>query len=337
MSSLKKALVAFTLATGCSFVPGLSVAQTIPLDPIKIRITPETPGPHTPVRIELQDATATLKDATIVWSLNGKTASSGTAQRSFSFTTGALGETIRVAVHIESGSGPIDREFVFRPSAVRLVWEADTYVPPFYKGKAELSPGANLRMHAFTDIRDAAGARIPASNLIFSWERGGTKFADRSGLGVTTFSVQGSQLTAGEEIAVSVSTRAGERVGYASLFIPSTDPYVRVYERHPLQGIIYARALQQKTSFSEQEVTLVAEPYFFSAASRSGNDLYYEWRLNGELIPSAALSGTLTIQSTKKGEAVVALSVQNIMTTRLLQVAEALFGITIGQETNSIF
>lgn len=302
-----------------------AAAQGVPLDPLRVRVTPEVPGPRSAVRMELQDATASLRDAVITWSLNGKPALSGAAKRSFSFTTGALGETMLITVRIETGGGVIEREFAFRPGVVHLVFEADTYVPPFYRGKSRLSPGAAVRVFAFTDIRDARGVRIPDANLLFEWERGKVKFADRSGLGVSSFSFSGNQLASGEDITVNVLAKDGTRVGRGELFIPATDPVIRFYERDPLRGIVYERALAPGTAFSGEEVTVVAEPYFFSGTSRSSSALSYEWKIDGEPVAQENTSGILTLRNERgdAGEALLSVSVQNKARARLLQAAEA--------------
>lgn len=313
--------------------PLIAAAQGIPLDPIRVRVTPEVPGPQSPVRIELQDATASLRDAVITWYLNGAVALSGAAQRSFSFTTGALGKTTLVSVRIETGGAVIEREFTFRPGFVRLTFEADTYTPPFFRGKALLSPGAGARVFAFTDIRSAGGGRIPESSLLFEWERNGTKFADRSGLGVSSFSFTGNQLSEGEEIAVNVLSSDGTRVGRGSLFVPAVDPLIRFYERDPLRGIVYENALTS-AAFAGEEITVVAEPYFFSGAARGSASLVYEWKLDGEPVAPGNASGILTFRNERggSGEALVAVSVQHKARTRLLQAAEAALPLLFGEE-----
>src|SRR3989338_4938929 len=337
MRFLKTLRVPLTLML-VSFSVYTANAQGVPLDPIKIRVVPETPEPHSPVLIELQDVTATLRDASITWILDGKVTLSGIAKRSFSFRTGGVGSITRVEVQIEMGSGAlITREFSFRPGSVSLSFEADTYVPPFYKGKAVLSPGASVRVFAFTDVRDASGNRVSESNLVYEWERNGTKFADRSGLGLSSFSFQGNQLSAGEDVAVSILTRDGTRVARASLFIPSNDPLVRIYERNPLRGILYENSLNE-VAFLDQELILVAEPYFFSIPTRKSGGVTFTWNLDGEAVSSENRSAFLSLRNERRedGEALVSVSVQNTVRSRLLQAAEASFPLFFGRTpTNS--
>lgn len=316
-------------------LPAAAGAQA-PLDPLRIRITPEIPGPDTPVVIELQDATGRLGDATFTWTIDGNVALSGPARRSFSFTTGSIGKATRVSVLIErEGAASLEREFVFKPSLVRLMWEADTYTPPFYRGKALASPGADVRIFAFTDVRGEDGKRIPDADLIFEWEQGGVKFADRSGLGVASFTLAGNQLKSGEGVAVVIRTRDGTRVGRGSTFVEYADPLVRVYEKHPLRGVRYERSFLSREGVEDKEITLVAEPYFFSTKGRDGADLTYEWLLNGA--PVESYGSILALRDERGGgEAALSVSVQNRVRTRLLQAAEALFGVSF-KESSSFF
>lgn len=331
MIRLLSAVVLFLI-----LLPGGAGAQA-PLEPLRVRISPEIPGPNTPVAIELEDATGRLGDATFTWTLDGSVALSGPARRSFSFTTGPIGKATRVSVRVErDGAVSLEREFVFRPALVRLMWEADTYTPPFYRGKALASPGADIRIFAFTDVRGEDGRRIPDEDLVFEWEQGGTKFADRSGLGVTSFTLAGNQLKSGEGVAVVVRTRDGTRAGRGSTFIEYADPLVRVYERHPLRGVRYERSFLSRETVASQELALVAEPYFFSTRGRDGADLVYEWLLNGD--PVENQGSVLALRDERGGgEAALSVSVQNRVRTRLLQAAESLFGVSFREQSSSFF
>lgn len=317
----------------CAGVPSAS-AQRGP-DPIRIRVTPEVPGPNASVTIELQDSTTTLGDAVITWSKDGKVALSGVARRTFTFETRGVGETTQVHVLVEKGSAIVEREFTFRPSVVTLVWEADTYVPPFYKGKALASPGAQVRVFAFADVRDPRGNRIAESDLFYEWEKDGVKFADRSGIGVASFSFEASQLAPGERVSLTVRTRDGEIAGRSSLLLTYYDPLLLLYERHPLRGIRYERALSPEASFASQELTLVAEPYFFSVGERDGADLSHEWTVDGNPIEGGRGLVTLRNES-EEGEAFVTISVQNTKRNRLLQTADATLRLFFG-EGRSLF
>jgi hypothetical protein len=77
---------------------------------------------------------------------------------------------------------------------VTLLWEASTYVPPFYKGKSLYSAGADIHVVAIPQVNDSAGNPIPASDLTFKWEMNGDAYADHSGLGRDTLDFTGRRL-----------------------------------------------------------------------------------------------------------------------------------------------
>ncbi len=290
---------------------------------VRIKVSPEVPGPDTPVTIELQDTSSSLADTLITWELDGKEVLSGVGRHSFSFTTGSVGEERFVSVRAEKGGEALfERDFVFRPGVVTLAWEADTYAPPFYKGKTLASPGADIRVFAMTDIRDAFGKPMGEGDLMFLWERDGTKLADRSGIGRSSFLFTGNQLLNGERITVVVRRRDGEVVGKGSIFIPYIDPVIYFYERNPLRGILYETRLPSQVTVGGEEFTLVAEPYFASARTRSDGSLSYAWNVGGSPVEGAR--GLVTLRSEGgEGGATVSLSMQHVLRSRLLQAADA--------------
>ncbi len=127
--------------------PALAGAQSLP-DPVQYAVAPEVPGPNQSVVIEVQGVGQLLGNSTITWSNNGTVAQRGTGLSRYSFTTGALGSRTTISVAIQSTQGTFTHTFVFVPSLVNLVWEANTTVPPLYRGKALYSAGSPLKVVA---------------------------------------------------------------------------------------------------------------------------------------------------------------------------------------------
>ena len=186
-------------------VAGVAHAQTgaVPA-PIQYVVSPETPGPNTQVTIEAEGVGTFIGNSTITWSQNGKVVSQGVGQRSFTFTTGAIGTETQIKVTINSSTqGTLTQSWTFIPSAVNLVWEADTTVPPLYKGKALYSGGADVKVVAFQSLA-VNGSNLPASKLSFQWTLDGDPLPDQSGLGQNTLTFTGSQLQKEEDVSVNV-------------------------------------------------------------------------------------------------------------------------------------
>ncbi|HWB33799.1 MAG TPA: hypothetical protein VG753_00545, partial [Candidatus Paceibacterota bacterium] len=262
---------------------------------------------------------------------------SGTGQKVLSFTVGGLGTQTRIHVVINSSvQGTIVRDFTFIPTTIRLLWEANTTVPPFYRGKALYSAGSSFKVLALPQVV-VNGATVSPSALSYQWEVDGTPVVDQSGKGRTTLEVQGSQLHADEEVSVAVYLNSSH-VGDADLTIPAVDPGLIMYVKDPLRGILFDQALPSSISLTGQEVTLQAEPYYFSSDSAKSGLLSYNWTLNGSSTtgPDSA-SGVLTLRQAGSGGGSASLEVQlqNMDSSKIVQAAQTALQIFFGGQTST--
>lgn len=318
------------------FVIGLTAHAQGP-DPVQFIVAPELPGPSETVLIEAQGVGTFLGDAELVWQKDGKTEKSGRGERTYSFVTGALGSVTRINIVITSATaGTITRDFIFRPSVVNLVWEADTYTPPFYRGKALYTAGSPLKVIAFPTVV-VNGSAVAASSLSFQWRQNGEPVPSASGLGRYLFSFDGDQLRQSETIGVEVFWGT-TKVARGEITIPATQPLVLLYSRDPLRGVLYDTALPQAIALLGKEITLQAEPYFFSSTSKNNRSLSYVWTLNGSETTGPDTSrGILTLRQTGggSGSAALSVSVKDNDTERLIQEASTNLQIVFGQQQSS--
>lgn len=335
MLKLRNILIAAALPL---LLAGVAQAQlqTQP-DPIQFTVSPDAPGPNQLVNIQASGVGTFLGDATITWQDNGKTILSGVGERSFSFTTGGVGTQTHIHAVIDSASqGLIARDFSFYPSLINIVWEADTTVPQLYKGKALYTAGSRLRVVAFPIVM-SGGALVSASRLSFQWKQNDTPAPQQSGLGASVFSFDGNQLYTAE--TVSVDAYLGTtKVAHASITIPASAPAVVLYYRDPLRGELLDAALPSSVSLSGKELTVQAEPYYFSKTSRANGALNYTWTLNGqETTGPETAQGLLTLRQTGDGagSAVVGVSIQNTESTKFVQHASAALTLLFGQQSGS--
>ena len=99
---------------------------------LEVKTIPETPGPSEMVRVSIESYLTDLNKATISWSLNGKVVDRGVGRKSFSFQNGPSGKTTRLTIPITTNAGEyITKEFSGNPVGLTILWEADTYTPPF--------------------------------------------------------------------------------------------------------------------------------------------------------------------------------------------------------------
>ncbi len=312
-------------------------AQVVPA-PIQYIVAPETPGAYEKVIISVQGVGSFLGSADITWSLNGKVVKEGIGERDYTFMTGALGEKTTVQVAIDSSQGFFTQTFSFNPSRINLLWEAYTTVPPLYKGKALYSAGSDYKVVALPTVYSGS-ARVAASALSYQWFYKGDSVPEQSGLGRNTFTNTGDQLQAGEDIAVEVYYGVN-KVGRAELFLATRDPLIVLYQRDALRGVLYNTAIPSAISLAGKEITLQAEPYYFSAASKKAGLIPFVWTLNDtETTGPDSARGILTLRQTGSGEgrATVGVSMQNGNADQLIQTASAALQIVFGAQSNGLF
>lgn len=309
-------------------------------DTLDIRVSPTSPAPGQQTTITLTSTSIDLGNATISWTVDDNAKASGPGERSFVFTMGPVGKSTIVGVTVSPRQGSaVTRNFTFRPGSVTLLWEATTYTPPLYKGKALYSAGASIRVLAIPSVADANGTPIPANQLTFKWQIGEEAYADRSGLGRDLLLITGSQLREMEDVGVTVVRSDGSLAAASAIRIPATPPLVRFYRVDELRGTRYERSLSGEVQLTTTETTLVAEPYFISGTERTPEGFSSRWLLNNtEVVPQGTDRSMITLrQQGATGTALLEYAIESSSYERLLQSAAATIMLVLGERGASIF
>jgi hypothetical protein len=180
-------------------------------------------------------------------------------------------------------------------------------------------------------------ARISASALSYQWTRAGDAISDQSGLGRTTVSLIGDQLQSSEDIAVEVYYGTA-LVGKGSVSILASAPQIILYERDPLRGVQYDTALPAGISLASKEITIQAEPYFFSNKAKNSGLIPYAWTLDGEeTVGPDSARGILTLRQTGAGAggALIGISMQNNNPDQFVQNANTMLQLVFGADTGN--
>ena len=145
------------LRAGSDPFPTLQISR-----PSEITVIPKFPKANTDVYIEIKNYSIDLNNSNITWRVNGVVKSQGKGVTTFSTKTGKNGELITVTASIRDERGISLTETIrLRPAEIDLVWESDGYTPPFYRGKAAYTEGAN-QWQVFRHVMlPLAAARMP--------------------------------------------------------------------------------------------------------------------------------------------------------------------------------
>ncbi len=255
--------------------------------PIFLSLSPEHPSPKEVVRITADSSFIDLSRSDIEWSVGDKIIAQGHGQKSVDVVAGSLGSRVRVSVTARASDGAsASGEALIRPAKVDLLWESDSYAPPFYRGRALPSAGTFIRVSAIVHFEPEGIMQAPEQDIIYTWKRNGSIVPSASGKGRSSATFPSPTLFGTDTIRVAASTEDGRYEGEARAAISSIEPVLALYKDHPLFGIMYNQALEKSTFVPDAEMTFAAVPYF--AEAEWGNDprLIYSWSVNGVDIPT---------------------------------------------------
>lgn len=281
---------------------------------LSIELSPEHPAPGERVHVKAQSSLIDLSTTALTWSAGGKTIASGVGVTDTEVLAGVLGSETRVRVSAsENGLQFAAADAFIRPVEIDLLWQADSYVPPFYSGRAMPSAGTSLRMEAMPRfVRN--GALLSAANLIYTWKRNGYVIAGASGRGKSRVTIESPALFGSDTISVEAKTSDERLIGVASARIDSQEPTLSLYQDHPVFGIAYHHALGRNDQIPETEATFSVIPYFADANDPDDARLRYEWSVNGVSLESDEdRPSTITINASgSTGEAQIELALTHV-------------------------
>ncbi len=302
-------------------------AQTVPgiTDPITFQVVPNYPQPNETIYITAQSFSTDLDKAVFKWLINGKVYAQGVGLKKISLPSGKPGTLTTLAVEVSTSDfGVIRESLTFRPAEVTLVWQSDTYVPPFYKGKGLHAFNGQFKVTAIPEFLDSTGKRINPKDLIYTWKKNGDVDGDASGFGKDFFvTSQTSYLRDGEDISVNVSSPKDDLTGSAAVTVSPAVPEVVFYEDSPLYGIVYEKALQDRYNLTSDEITLRAELFNVSTPDPLASNITYDWTLNDATVSDFKNQNEITLRKTSQqgGQSNLGLTIQNLQ--KVLQGGQA--------------
>lgn len=316
-------LTLFALLVGFACVlvgqPTTVHGQLVPsLSRMDISGKPEIPGPNTSVLLTLKSYSLSLDTARVTWRVNGEVVKSARGALQLQLTTGGLGSVTTVEATADAAAGTLSASLVLRPQYVGIAWEAQTYTPVLYRGKALHTPGSKIRATALPVLVGGSGVALPADDLQYTWTLNKHPQPQLSGYGRQSVLLENSKVLQPLNVAVEVRSRDNTLVARNEITIPIVQPEVLLYEKNPLLGVRYAHALGTSYALPPGEATVVAEPFYLSSPTRDDSTLTFDWRIGNNPIDAR---GIVTLRPEGTGEGSVPLSLVLRNTTEPLQSA----------------
>jgi hypothetical protein len=322
----KLAKILMAVSMGVMFLPLVSFAQMnintgyALSNELGVETVPNYPKPNEMVTISLSLYTGDLNSADISWYQNGKIVLVGKGETRYSFKTGPAGAETRIAIKVKLLGGlSFFKNLIFNPASIDMVWEANSYVPPFYKGKALYPKQGVLKIVALPEfIND--GKRIPAGNLVYQWSNIVESYQSQSGYGKNVLILNGSILGKSEYIRVTVTDPISNLTAQGSISVNPVNPEIVFYENNPYYGYIFDSAVNSAFNLSGEEIQVLATPYYFT--KEKDGLITYEWKLNNQSVPSLSGSRTAIFKKPEgeAGKSFVSLRMEN--TNKILQQAD---------------
>ncbi len=267
---------------------------------ILVDIVPPNPNPYENTNISLSSYLNNLDTVQISWTVNGKAVASGIGKKTISVTAPAAGGADNIVATISLPDGTIKTQITLRSSVTVLLWQAnDSYVPPFYKGKAWPSLGSQIKAVAIPEIRTTSGLVSP-QNLTYSWKRDYDNEVDASGYGKNFLTFVNDYLENSNNISVNVSTVDQRYTGEANIDISTREPKILFYKNDSTLGTLWENSLPDSFKIQEPSVFLAA-PYFISPREAQNPILIWKWFINDTLVNLNGLQKNLMPLAAEKG------------------------------------
>lgn len=237
-------------------------------------VNPKNPNPNTNVNINLMSNSFDINRSDIKWVVNNNTKLRGIGEKEFNFLTGDIGSKTTVAILVTSQKGDIFSKTInFSPADIDVLWESESYVPFFYKGKALSSQGSLIKITAIPNFLKG-GVKIPYSELFYDWQVNYQKISNASGRGKQSMYFVSSKTGESDIVNVVVSDFNKSIRVEKNINIEPQNPKVVFYKENLLEGELYNQAIDEASN----DDIIMAEPYFFS--NNQTDNLSYEWFFN---------------------------------------------------------
>lgn len=259
---------------------------------ILVNVTPSSPAPQEDTTITLNSYTNDLDSVLIKWSVGGKTISSGIGKKSFSLKAPAAGSETIVLATISLPDSDIETRVVIRPSQMVLLFQAnDSYVPPFYRGKALPTPDSEIKVVAMPEIK-ISGRLVDPKNMTYFWKKDYTNNVEGSGYGKNYFVYVNDYLENSNNVGVVASTIDQNYSSVASINIGMTQPKILFYRNDDNLGTIWQNSLTDSYTLQGSQI-IEAVPYFISPKQLWHPRLVWYWTINDNTVTLASFRKNL--------------------------------------------
>jgi hypothetical protein len=299
---------------------------------LSISANPANPSPGDQVIVSLQSYSLDLNRATITWSVDDIVKKTDLGMKNYSLQAGPAGRPVRVKARIELGETLIDKELIFIPAGVDLIFEAVAYTPPFYKGKVMNTNQGTVVVVAFPEMFNTVGTKYSTKDLIYNWKKDGIVIQEVSGVGKNYLTFSGTIPVRDAEIEVSVSSLDQSVTANQVVSITADSPKIIFYENSPIYGIMMNKAIKNSVQLLSDEFSVIAVPFFFSTGYAGTPDLKYAWTLNNRSVENQDPKNSFTVRQETPGAGTANIGLKISNNVRIFQFTDNAFTINFQKQ-----
>ncbi|MDH5442039.1 MAG: hypothetical protein OEX08_00320 [Candidatus Nomurabacteria bacterium] len=248
---------------------------------IVLESEPALPIPGEPVTVTASSLTINTEQLIFVWYVGNSIVGSGAGVSEITFKAPPLGSTQTVKMLATTPSGVrIERQMIIVSGSVDILWQANTYTPPFYKGRALPSRGATVQVVAIPIIRGIRGQLDARDNFDYQWRLGGKNDQKQSGFGKDSFIAKDATFQENMLVEVEIATQDGVVAIRRQKRFSFVDPFVVIYKKSR-SGVWSNRSGKTLQTPVGQSVDLVAMPFFFRSFP---SGITFDWSSKGSAL-----------------------------------------------------
>ncbi len=262
----------------------LTFAQNLLPEPVTITTDPESPKPGETFTAKVNSLATDLNKADISWSINKKLVSKDFGQKEIKTTLPYGNQIVLLEVSVKTVSGEtFYTKKTLSPKRIVLIVEAaDSYVPYWYTGKAEVSRGGYAKVYAYTEIYSGQ-KKLRPSELVYIWSVRDEPVLSQSGPGRDTLLYKMLD-EYGDNIPVSVSISPIQSDDGVTdqTNITTKDPEVLMFLGDENGLAVSSRVISNNQKLFSKTFSIIAEPFFFSTDYTRNKNLEYSWGVNNQ-------------------------------------------------------
>ena len=298
-------------------------ASSVQNSSFSIIVSPDNPEPGQNVNFTLESLSLDISRLKVTWLLNNEIQKTGLGLKKFYLVAGEAGKSQKITALIEDNNGNnLQATTEIIPAGISLLYEAFTYTPPFYKGKALNTNQADITVSAFPEIFDSVGRKFNTNELMFTWKLDDFVIGSSSGIGKNYLTIPGSTPPKDLKITVTATSLSQNISASNTLDIPRSKPVILFYEVNPVYGIMFNKSIGEEIKLLNDEFSFYAAPFYFSVGYPNSSVLKYTWSLKNNEVPNQTVKNIFTVRQEKSGSGSANAKVSIINEQRFLQQAK---------------